>query len=875
MIWHSHTAEEALQELQSDRQTGLTAGEAAVRLEEYGANRLEEGKTISLFRRFLRQLKDGMVIILMIAAAVSLAVCLYDHYINGKPADWIDPVVIVAIVLLNAVLGAVQESRAEAALAALRDLSAPTARVRRDGTVSTVPADTLVPGDVVELEAGDLVPADCRLLEAHSLRCNESALTGESVPAEKAASPVYDDITVLADRTNMLYAGCAVTNGKALGLVVATGMQSEMGHVASLLKGEEEGATPLQRNMAQLSKYLGLGALAVCGIIFVVGLCFKLPLLSMFMTAVSLAVAAIPEGLPAIVTIVLALGVQRMVEKHAIIRRLPAVETLGCASVICSDKTGTLTQNRMTLRQVFCGHRLADPETESDEGVFNMLQMAALCTDAVVTRQGEQTVEIGDPTETAILVWMEQHGVKKDDLLRDMPLLGELPFDSERKRMTTVHRAGEQTLVIVKGAPELLFPLCVRGHIQQAAAANETMAGNALRVLAIAYKLLEAPPAELLPEELECDLTLAGLVGLIDPPRPEVRRAVEQCDTAGIRTVMITGDNVVTASAIARELGILHEGEEALTGAQLAALPEEKLEEHIERYRVYARVTPADKIRIVKAWQSRGKVVAMTGDGINDAPALKAADIGCAMGVTGTDVAKGAADMTLTDDNFSTIVAAVREGRGIYDNIRKAVRFLLSCNLGEIATVFLSMLFWRESPLLPIQLLWLNLITDSLPALALGLEPVEPDVMERAPRDPGAPLLSRRGWVATALQGGMFALITLIAYFVGSRVWGSVALGETMAFAVLSLSQLIHACNMRSSHSLFRVGLGSNRPMLGAFAVSLLLMLAVLLIPGVQGVFSVVAMSGRAWGLVAGLSLAPFPVMELTKLLRRLSHRSE
>ena len=850
MIWHSHTAEDALQELHSDRQTGLTGEEVARRLEEYGANRLEEGKPVSLFRRFLGQLKDGMVIILMIAAAVSLAVCLYDHFINGQPADWVDPVVIVAIVLLNAVLGAVQESRAEAALAALRDLSAPTARVRRDGTVTTVPADTLVPGDVVELEAGDLVPADCRLLEAHTLRCNESALTGESVPAEKAASPVYEDITVLADRTNMLYAGCAITNGKALGLVVATGMQSEMGHVASLLKGEDEGATPLQRNMAQLSKYLGLGALAVCGIIFVVGLCFKLPLLSMFMTAVSLAVAAIPEGLPAIVTIVLALGVQRMVEKQAIIRRLPAVETLGCASVICSDKTGTLTQNRMTLRQVFCGHRLADPETESDEGVFNMLQMAALCTDAVVTRQGEQTVEIGDPTETAILVWLEQHGVKKDELLRDMPLLGELPFDSERKRMTTVHRAGEQTLVIVKGAPELLFPLCVRGDLQAAAAANTQMAEDALRVLAIAYKLL-------------------------DTPRPEVRQAVAQCDTAGIRTVMITGDNVVTASAIARELGILHEGEEALTGAQLAALPEEELEENIERYRVYARVTPADKIRIVKAWQSRGRVVAMTGDGINDAPALKAADIGCAMGITGTDVAKGAADMTLMDDNFSTIVAAVREGRGIYDNIRKAVRFLLSCNLGEIATVFVAMLLWRESPLLPIQLLWLNLITDSLPALALGLEPVEPDVMKRSPRDPDAPLLSRRGWVATALQGGMFALITLIAYFVGSRVWGQVELGETMAFAVLSLSQLVHAFNMRSTHSLFRVGFGSNRPMLGAFGVSLLLMLAVLLIPGVQGVFSVVAMGARAWGLVAGLSLAPLPVMELAKLIRRLSHGEE
>lgn len=873
MIWHSHTAEEVLQELHTDSRDGLETQEAVRRLEEYGENRLEEGKPVSWLRRFLEQLKDGMVIILLIAAAVSLAVCLYDHFVNGQPVDWIDPVVIVTIVLLNAVLGAVQESKAEAALAALRDMSAPTARVRRDGAVCTVPAHELVPGDVVELEAGDLVPADCRLVEAHSLRCNESALTGESVPAEKDASPVYDDITVLADRANMLYAGCAVTNGKALGVVVATGMQSEMGHVASLLKGEENDTTPLQKNMAQLSKYLGLGALGVCGIIFVVGLCFRLPLLSMFMTAVSLAVAAIPEGLPAIVTIVLALGVQRMVQKHAIIRRLPAVETLGCASVICSDKTGTLTQNRMTLRRVFCEHRLTDPDTEADDGLFNMLQMAALCTDAVLTEQEGKTVEIGDPTETAILVWLEQHGVKKAELLNDMPLLGELPFDSERKRMTTVHQAGEQTLVIVKGAPEMLFPLCVKGNIPEAAAANTAMGEGALRVLAVAYKLLDEAPQVYDPTLLECDLTLAGLIGLIDPPRPEVRDAIAQCDTAGIRTVMITGDNVVTASAIARELGILHEGEEALTGDKLAALPEEELEKNIARYRVYARVTPADKIRIVKAWQSRGHVVAMTGDGVNDAPALKAADIGCAMGITGTEVAKGAADMILTDDHFATIVSAVQEGRGIYDNIRKSVRFLLSCNLGEILTVFFSMLLWRESPLLPIQLLWLNLITDSLPALALGLEPVEPDMMERAPRKPDAPLLSRRGWVDTALQGVMFALITLIAYFVGSRVWGNVALGETMAFATLALSQLVHAFNARSDHSLFRMGFGSNRPMLGAFGVSLLLMLAVLLIPGVQGVFSVVAMSAPAWGLVAGLSLVPFPVMELTKLIRRLRRK--
>ncbi|MBQ5841284.1 MAG: cation-translocating P-type ATPase, partial [Clostridia bacterium] len=641
-----------------------------------------------------------------------------------------------------------------------------------------------------------------------------------------------------------------------------------------MLEGETEGDTPLQQKMARLGKRLGLLALGICIVIFIIGLMSNIGIMEMFMTAVSLAVAAIPEGLPAIVTIVLALGVQRMVKRQAIIRRLPAVETLGSASVICSDKTGTLTQNRMTLRRAFVGRQMMDLDGAAPcKGLEQLLRLAALCTDATLTEKDGDTLVIGDPTEGAILNYLYRVGQTKEDLLRDMPRIGELPFDSQRKCMTSVHAVGEQALVIVKGAPEMVLKQCVRGNVEETASANEQMASEALRVLAVAYKILENAPTEYSSEALECDLTLAGLVGMIDPPRAEVKDAIRDCDTAGIRTVMITGDNVVTASAIAQELGILHEGERAIAGPELAALSDEELDNSIHTYRVYARVTPADKIRIVKAWQKQGDVVAMTGDGINDAPALKASDIGCAMGITGTDVAKGAADITLMDDNFSTIVAAVREGRGIYDNIRKAVSFLLSCNLGEILTVFLSMLLWRKSPLLPIQLLWINLVTDSLPALALGMEAPENDIMHRRPRPRGESLFAGGTGVGALWQGGMFAVLTLIAYYFGAIVWNNTLLGETMAFATLAMGQLVHAMNIRSSHSLFRVGFLSNKYMVGAFFASLALLLGVLLIPGVQNVFSLVPMNGTAWGLVIGLAVAPLVIMELYKLIRYLIKR--
>ncbi len=891
MIWYSDKLEEVARELDTNLDRGLTQEQVEERLKQWGPNKLDEKPPRTFFRRFLDQMKDVMVIILIIAALISLGLSIYN-FAKGEEAEWIEPMVIMVIVVINGLLGVIQESKAEAALEALKNLSAPSAKVWRNGALQTVTSTQLVPGDIIEVEAGDLVPADCRLLSSASLKCDEAALTGESLPVEKTADAAIPDIAPLGDRLNMLYSGCAVSYGRGRAVVVETGMQTEMGKIAAMLDNEKEGNTPLQDKLAQLGKYLGFLALGICAVIFVVGLLDGLNILDMFMTAVSLAVAAIPEGLPAIVTIVLAIGVQRMVAKNAIIRRLPAVETLGSASVICSDKTGTLTQNRMTLVKLFAGTHMVDQlDGPLPEGVLALIRLATLCTDGTVqVREDGSEKHLGDPTETAIVACALHHGLDKADLTAQHPRLGEIPFDSDRKLMTTINLIEGQKVVIVKGAPEILLGRCTSGHVEEAAAANEAMGREALRVLAVAYKAIDEVPVECRSEDLENGLTFVGLLGMIDPPRPEVITAIRECDTAGIRTVMITGDHVVTASAIARELGILLDDSQAITGVELAAMSDDELYQNIRRYRVYARVTPADKIRIVKAWQRAGEIVAMTGDGVNDAPALKAADIGCAMGITGTDVAKGAADMTLTDDNFATIVHAVKEGRGIFDNIRKAVHFLLSCNLGEILTVFLAMLFWRESPLMPIQLLWINLVTDSLPALALGMEPVEADVMSRQPRKKNEGIFAHGlGW-AVGLQGALIGLLTLVAYAIGSRFLypaGSgflenlfsspsaenIRLGETMAFAVLALSQLVHAFNVRSSHSLFQVGFHTNKYMIGAFCASLVLMLAVLLIPVLRTVFKISALPFAAWWIVVALALIPLAVMEIAKGIRVLFHR--
>ena len=671
----------------------------------------------------------------------------------------------------------------------------------------------------------------------------------------------------------MVFSGCSVTYGTATAVVTGTGMQTEMGKIAGMLAGEQDTQTPLQQKLSQLGKYLGFVALAACAVIFVVGLINGIHVLEIFMTSVSLAVSAIPEGLPAIVTIVLAIGVQRMVKKNALIRRLPAVETLGSASVICSDKTGTLTQNRMTLTKVWVeGQQGLEAVSEGNSQMArHLLTLGTLCCDGSVTygADGKET-HIGDPTETAILVAAHKNGLEQEALNGKYPRLGELPFDTQRS--TVVNQMEGKTVVIVKGAFDVMAARCVKGDLEAAREKNDEMSRQALRVLAVGYKVIPSLPEELTSEALENGLTLLGLVGMIDPPRPEAKAAVATCRKAGIKPVMITGDHVVTASAIAKELGILGPEDRAITGAELDAMDDKTLDESVEHIAVYARVSPENKIRIVKAWQKKGQVVSMTGDGVNDAPALKAADIGCAMGITGTDVAKGAADMTLTDDNFATIVDAVREGRGIYANIKKVVGFLLGTNIGEVLTVFFAMILWHKTPLLSMQLLWINLVTDSLPAISLGMEAVESDVMEHRPKPKDEGIFAHGLGVQVVLQGCMFALLTLIAFVLGERYGGSLEAGQTMAFFVLSLTQIVQAFNMRSQHSLFVIGPFTNHKLNWAALASLLLVCLVLFTP-VGVAFQLVLLPGWLYAAALGLILTPLVVMEIAKAIGLVRHR--
>ena len=868
---HSKTREEVLKSLSSNAERGLTSSQVAELQGKFGPNKLSESKKKTNLQRFLEQFKDVMIIILLLAAAVSFVVACFGH----DPMEFFEPALILLIVVLNAVLGVVQESKAEKALDALKNMSAPHARVLRDGAEQVIDASGLVPGDIIRLEAGDFVPADARLLKSAGLKSEESALTGESVPSEKDAEAAVEEKAPLGDRDNMVFSGCSVTYGTATAVVTGTGMQTEMGKIAGMLAGEQDTQTPLQQKLSQLGKYLGFVALAACAVIFVVGLINGIHVLEIFMTSVSLAVSAIPEGLPAIVTIVLAIGVQRMVKKNALIRRLPAVETLGSASVICSDKTGTLTQNRMTLTKVWVeGQQGLEAVSEGNSQMARyLLTLGALCCDGSVTygADGKET-HIGDPTETAILVAAHKNGLEQEALNGKYPRLGELPFDSDRKLMTSVNQMEGKVVVIVKGAFDVMAARCVKGDLEAAREKNDEMSRQALRVLAVGYKVIPSLPEELTSEALENGLTLLGLVGMIDPPRPEAKAAVATCRKAGIKPVMITGDHVVTASAIAKELGILGPEDRAITGAELDAMDDKTLDENVEHIAVYARVSPENKIRIVKAWQKKGQVVSMTGDGVNDAPALKAADIGCAMGITGTDVAKGAADMTLTDDNFATIVDAVREGRGIYANIKKVVGFLLGTNIGEVLTVFFAMILWHKTPLLSMQLLWINLVTDSLPAISLGMEAVESDVMEHRPKPKDEGIFAHGLGVQVVLQGCMFALLTLIAFVLGERYGGSLEAGQTMAFFVLSLTQIVQAFNMRSQHSLFQIGPFTNHKLNWAALASLLLVCLVLFTP-VGVAFQLVLLPGWLYAAALGLILTPLVVMEIAKAIGLVRHR--
>ena len=862
---HSQTREELLRQQASDPQMGLTEDEAQRRLQKYGENRLKGKKKKSLAVKFLEQFRDAMVLILLGAAAVSFAVALSEH----NSAAFFEPLLILLIVAVNAVMGVVQENRAERSLEALMGMAAPHARVVRDGQERIADAACLVPGDMIRLEAGDFIPADARLLVSSSLKAEESALTGESLPAEKDAEALLKEDAALGDRVNCIYSGCSVVYGTASALVIRTGMDTEMGKIAGMLDSESDMQTPLQARLAQLGKYLGALALVICGVIFVMGILEEMPVLEIFMTAVSLAVSAIPEGLPVIVTIVLSIGVERMAKRNAIVKRLPAVETLGSTSVICSDKTGTLTRNQMTLAKAYLdeGRRTETIGTENSEGVRGLLACGVLCSNGSVRFEDGKEIHLGDPTETSIVAAAYKNGIRQEELMKRYPRLGELPFDSDRKLMTTIQEIDGAYVAVTKGAFDMLASRCVQGDLLRAGEVTEEMSAQALRVLAVAYRVLEELPGELESGELERDLIFLGLVGMIDPPREEAKEAVALCQKAGIRPIMITGDHVITASAIARQLGILKEGEEAITGAALQGLSDEAFDSVLEKISVYARVSPEDKIRVVKAWQRKGQIVSMTGDGVNDAPALKAADIGCAMGITGTDVAKDAADMTLQDDNFATIVAAVREGRGIYNNIRKTVGFLLGTNIGEVVLVFCSMLFFKIPPLLSMQLLWINLVTDSLPAIALGMEPVEDRVMEERPRPKKEGIFAHGLGLRVVLQGLMFGGLSLAAFWFGSRAAGAETGGRTLAFLVLGFSQIIHSFNMRSSRSLFQTGFFTNRKLNGAALVSVLLMACVLFLPPLAHVFGLSVLSPDLYVFGFLLSLVPLAVLESVKFL--------
>lgn len=858
MNWHSKTAEETGLMLNTDTAYGLSDSEAEKRLAEYGENTIESSKKKKgIIGRFFAQLNDIMIIILLAASAASFGVSL----LKGE-ADFTDSVIIIAIVILNAVMGVFQESRAEKAVEELKKMSAPKARVIRSGKIKEIPSEEIVPGDILILEAGDMVSADARIIENNGLMTDESALTGESHPVSKNTDN-YAENTPVADRLNMVYSSSYVTGGRGKAAVTATGMSTEVGKIASMIDDSQDSETPLQKRLDNTGKILGITAIGICAVIFVIGIMRKYAPFDMFMTSISLAVAAIPEGLPAIVTIVLAIGTQTMSKKNTIVRTLPAVETLGSAEVICTDKTGTLTKNKMKAVKI---RGLSDKMSLNDKKF--VIRLAALCTDC----RYEDRRYIGEPTEVAVVEAAEEMGEKKERLEAVMPRIDEIPFSSERKMMTTVQDFGtDEKLCITKGAPERILKLCKfaspdtkmdKRAYSELEKANESMASSGLRVLAVAYK--QTSKSDRQPEN---DLVFAGFIGMTDPPRDEAADAVAECRKAGIKVVMITGDHALTAKAIAEQTGIYNDGSLIVSGTELDNMDEKILDSKLEDISVFARVSPEHKLKIVEAYKRKGKIVAMTGDGVNDAPALKTADIGCAMGGNGTDVAKGASDMIITDDNFATIVSAVREGRIIYGNIRKSVHFLLSSNIGEILTVFLAMLFGWGAPLLPIHLLWVNLITDSLPAVALGLDRPEDDVMENGPASADKNLFADGLGERIAFEGIMIGALALMAFGAGRILSDSMQqeTAMTMAFAVLSLSQLVHAFNMRSEKSIFRIHLFSNKFLCLAFVIGTLMQAAVISIPTLAQIFSAVPLNGMQWAVVAGLSLVPIVFVEFEK----------
>lgn len=895
--WFNKEIKEVEAELKTNQEKGLDKEEVQKRQEKYGFNQLKAAKKKTLLQRFADQFKDFSIIVLIIAAIVSGAVGIAE----GEGVT--DTIIILIVVIVNAIIGVSQESKAEKSLEALQKLTDHASKVIRNGEVIVIPAKELVPGDIVVLDTGDYIPADLRIIEAVNLKSQESSLTGESVPVEKSTEKIEGEEIGIGDRVNMLFSSSLVTYGRGKGIVVETGMTTEVGKIAGMINNTEKQETPLQQKLNKLGKTLGIVALAICVFIFIIGLIQGKEPIHMFMTAVSLAVAAIPEGLVAVSTIVLAIGVQKMVKKNAIVKRLPAVETLGSATVICSDKTGTLTQNKMTVEKIFINSQTEDLENTkaNNEDIEKLVYANMLCNDTKIAKDGTLT---GDPTETALVDMAFK--LDFDPSIYDRtPRLNEIPFDSDRKLMTTINEQNGKYIVYTKGGVDELLKRChsylLKGEIKQdldnyavtIREHNEGMAKEALRVLACAYKEIDHKPTDEEMENMENDLTFIGMVGMIDPPREEAKVAVEKCKTAGIKTVMITGDHKITATAIAKKLGILEKEEEAITGLELEKMSDEELEKKVRQYSVYARVSPEHKVRIVKAWQKNGEIVAMTGDGVNDSPALKTSDIGCAMGMVGTDVAKEAADVILTDDNFATIVSAVEEGRRIYDNILKVIQFLLSSNVGEIVVLFLATLCtplfanWfgitdisHLEILLPIHILWINLVTDSLPALALAFDPANTDIMKRKPAKPGKGVFTKGMTWRVIYQGAMIGLLTLVAFMIGLATTttpidgltldqSKIEVGQTMAFVTLALSELAHVFNVRDNkNSLFKTKVFNNTKLIWAIVASAALMLVILAVPALRTIFSIPVLPTQNIIELVGLILAPIVIVELFKLFK-------
>ncbi len=863
-MFYNQQLQELTQKFSTDLKNGLTDKQVKENLEKYGPNELKKTQKQSILLRFILQFKDALTIILIIAAIVSIVV---------EPTEWIDSAIIIVVVIINAVLGLVQESNAERSLEALQKMASPKAKVIRNGITITIDTSKVVPGDLLVLEAGDSIASDGRLIEAFNLKVDESALTGESVPVEKTNELIDKEEVPLAERTNMVHASCNVTYGRGVALVTTTGEDNEVGKIATMLQQTKNQNTPLQDQLDQIGKSIGVICIIICIVVFFMEMLSGLTVLEAFKTAIALAVAAIPEGLATVVTVVLALSVQRMVKKNAIIKSLPAVETLGSTSIVCSDKTGTLTQNKMTVVKTYLYKLQIESIETCNKETNELLNYFTLCSDGSISNVDGKEILIGDPTETALVKASLEKGFTKEKLSQEYPRFNELAFDSDRKMMTVFVKHEGKVLSITKGGPDVIFSRCKDIDLDEVTKINEAMSNEALRVLALGIRYWQEEPDEITSELVENNLTFIGMVGMIDPPRQEAKQAIAEAKKAGVRTIMITGDHVITASAIARNLGILESNQKAVMGSELEKMSDVQLADHIEEYSVYARVAPEHKVRIVKAWKSKGKIVAMTGDGVNDSPALKTADIGCAMGITGTDVAKGAASMILTDDNFATIITSIKEGRGIFDNIKKDVQFLLSSNIGEVITIFgasvISLItsFDFGVPLLPIHLLWVNLITDSLPAFALGMEPTEPDVMERKPRKKDENFFSEGLGFTIAWQGVMIGVLTLIAYAIGNQM--DHLTGMTMAFITLCGCQLVHAFNVKSHHSILNKRLFNNIYLWGALVIGILLQVILILIPQLSSIFKLQCLNVTQWLICIGLCLLTVVICEIVKLCHR------